>query len=126
MRVPVLYIIVFSFCFVQLNYFVIYLIIKRIISRWIHLLAVDGQWTSWGSYGSCTVTCGGGSQSRSRSCTNPAPLYGGASCAGSSSSSQACNTHNCPSKSIVCLFLFCFFQLFFFSSNCNFYSIFLK
>nr|XP_022339841.1 semaphorin-5B-like isoform X4 [Crassostrea virginica] len=61
-----------------------------------HNCPIDGQWTSWGSYGSCTVTCGGGLQSRSRSCTNPAPLYGGASCAGSSSSSQACNTHNCP------------------------------
>nr|XP_022339845.1 semaphorin-5B-like [Crassostrea virginica] len=61
-----------------------------------HNCPIDGQWTSWGSYGSCTVTCGGGSQSRSRSCTNPAPQYGGASCVGFTSSSQACNTHNCP------------------------------
>ncbi|KAJ8310623.1 hypothetical protein KUTeg_012488 [Tegillarca granosa] len=57
---------------------------------------VDGGWTSWGSWGTCSKSCGGGSQSRSRSCTNPAPQYGGANCAGSSSSSQACNTHNCP------------------------------
>ena len=60
--------------------------------------SVDGNWASWGSYGACTVTCGGGSQSRTRSCSNPAPSYGGASCSGSSSSKQSCNTHYCPSK----------------------------
>ncbi|XP_034329440.2 SCO-spondin isoform X1 [Magallana gigas] len=61
-----------------------------------HNCPIDGQWTSWGSWGSCSVSCGGGSQSRSRSCTNPAPQYGGSACPGSSSASQACNTHNCP------------------------------
>ncbi|KAJ8316655.1 hypothetical protein KUTeg_005793, partial [Tegillarca granosa] len=65
---------------------------------------IDGGWTSWGSWGTCSKSCGGGSQSRSRSCTNPAPQYGGANCAGSSSSSQACNTHNCPSMyNLICI-----------------------
>ncbi|XP_061184993.1 uncharacterized protein LOC133193009 [Saccostrea echinata] len=57
---------------------------------------IDGKWGSWGSYGSCSKTCGGGTQSRSRSCSNPAPQHGGKSCPGSTSSSQNCNTHNCP------------------------------
>nr|XP_022344318.1 SCO-spondin-like isoform X5 [Crassostrea virginica] len=61
-----------------------------------HNCPIDGNWASWGSYGACTVTCGGGSQSRSRTCSNPAPQYGGASCSGSTTSSQRCNTHYCP------------------------------
>ena len=59
---------------------------------------VDGSWTSWGSWASCSETCGGGVQSRTRSCSNPAPQYGGANCVGMSSSTQRCNTQNCPSK----------------------------
>ncbi|XP_061184995.1 SCO-spondin-like [Saccostrea echinata] len=61
-----------------------------------HNCPIDGNWASWGSYGSCSLTCGGGTQSRSRTCTNPAPQYQGKSCSGSSTSSQSCNTHNCP------------------------------
>ncbi|KAK3095044.1 hypothetical protein FSP39_009582, partial [Pinctada imbricata] len=61
-----------------------------------HHCPIDGQWGNWGAWGSCTVTCGGGTQDRSRQCTNPAPQYGGANCAGSGSSRQDCNTHHCP------------------------------
>jgi hypothetical protein len=43
------------------------------------------------------VTCGGGSQNRSRTCTNPVPQYGGADCVGFAGENQDCNTHNCPS-----------------------------
>ncbi|XP_069105026.1 SCO-spondin-like isoform X1 [Argopecten irradians] len=61
-----------------------------------HNCPIDGSWASWGSYGSCSVTCGGGTMSRSRSCTNPRPQYGGASCGSADTSSTTCNTHNCP------------------------------
>ena len=61
------------------------------------LIPVDGSWTSWASWASCSETCGGGVQSRTRSCSNPAPQYGGANCVGMSSSTQQCNTQNCPS-----------------------------
>jgi hypothetical protein len=50
--------------------------------------AVDGGWTDWSA---CSATCGGGTSTRS--CTNPAPSGGGASCVGDSS--QACNTQAC-------------------------------
>ena len=62
------------------------------------VFSVDGNWASWGSYGACTVTCGGGTQVRSRTCSNPAPQYLGANCVGSITSSQSCNTQNCPSE----------------------------
>ena len=59
---------------------------------------VDGNWSKWGVWGSCSQTCGGGSQMRMRTCTNPPPSGGGAGCSGSSSQSQSCNTHLCVGK----------------------------
>jgi len=50
---------------------------------------VDGGWTDWGA---CSVSCGGGTQTRT--CTNPPPNECGAVCSGASS--QACNTQPCP------------------------------
>jgi len=46
----------------------------------------------WSSFGDCSVTCGGGTQTRT--CTNPAPVNGGADCQGSAT--QSCNTQACP------------------------------
>ncbi|CAH1801182.1 unnamed protein product [Owenia fusiformis] len=57
---------------------------------------VNGNWASWGSYGSCNRACGGGQKTRTRSCTNPVPKNGGNSCSGSSGQTIACNTHCCP------------------------------
>jgi len=58
--------------------------------------AVDGGWTDYGNWSECSVKCGGGSQNRSRSCTNPAPANGGADCEGPSSETQECNMNGCP------------------------------
>ena len=46
-------------------------------------------WGSWGSYGSCSKTCGSGTKTRSRSC------QGIGSCSGSSSESASCNHGTC-------------------------------
>lgn len=71
------------------------------------LFSVDGVWSAWAPWGTCSVSCGGGTHDRSRSCTNPAPQYGGAQCSGSSSATQQCNTHVCISMytylSLMCL-----------------------
>ena len=56
---------------------------------------IDGGWSAWSSWGTCTVTCGGGTQIRTRTCTNPAPSNGGADCVGSTSETRACNTQVC-------------------------------
>jgi len=55
---------------------------------------VNGGWTDW-SCGACSEDCGGGTQSCSRSCTNPSPSCGGATCAGSSTKTETCNTEAC-------------------------------
>ncbi|XP_021353718.1 neurogenic locus notch homolog protein 1-like [Mizuhopecten yessoensis] len=57
---------------------------------------IDGGWSSWSGWGTCSVTCGGGTQQKTRSCTNPARQYGGADCPNSATASQSCNTHDCP------------------------------
>ena len=44
------------------------------------------------------MTCGGGSQTRMRTCTNPLSANGGADCQGSSSEAQPCNSNECPGE----------------------------
>ena len=58
----------------------------------------NGKWSKWGSYGTCSLSCGGGTKIRTRTCTNPKPFGGGDTCPGSSSSSTTCNNRECPSK----------------------------
>lgn len=58
--------------------------------------AVNGSWSAWGSWDACTVTCGGGTQTRTRSCTDPIPEHGGLNCTGSAEESAACGTVTCP------------------------------
>ncbi|XP_035688793.1 SCO-spondin-like [Branchiostoma floridae] len=58
---------------------------------------VDGEWSNWSPWSDCCETCGVGTQSRNRSCTNPAPANGGADCAGPDHETQQCNTGTpCP------------------------------
>ncbi|XP_062596736.1 thrombospondin-2-like [Saccostrea cucullata] len=57
--------------------------------------AIDGKWATWSSWSSCTKSCSGGKEVRSRTCTNPATNYGGKDCSGDTSEERACNTHAC-------------------------------
>ncbi|RUS76193.1 hypothetical protein EGW08_016037, partial [Elysia chlorotica] len=43
---------------------------------------VDGEWSEWTEWSECSKTCGGGEQSKDRTCTNPAPSNGGEDCQG--------------------------------------------
>lgn len=57
---------------------------------------IDGRWTKWGAWEPCPVSCGGGIQLSKRSCTNPAPAFGGDDCEGDSVRSRSCNERGCP------------------------------
>ena len=50
--------------------------------------SVNGGWTDFGDWSECSAECGTGSQTRSRSCTNPAPANGGQECLGDETNSN--------------------------------------
>ena len=62
------------------------------------LFAVNGNWGPWGSWASCSVTCGGGIKTRTRVCDSPVPSNGGDTCPGLSVESGSCNTDSCSSS----------------------------
>ncbi|XP_078598592.1 cartilage intermediate layer protein 2-like isoform X2 [Branchiostoma floridae x Branchiostoma japonicum] len=63
---------------------------------------VDGMWSTWMAWSTCSQSCGGGTQIRQRQCSNPAPLHGGKSCVGSPQQSRQCSTWACPDCSTSC------------------------
>jgi len=64
----------------------------------------DRRWlTNWSVWSTCTKTCDEGTTYRERSCTNPAPKYGGKNCDEHRHESKGCNMHvcHCPSCKMV-------------------------
>ncbi|XP_063154493.1 hemicentin-1 [Candoia aspera] len=57
---------------------------------------VNGKWASWSSWSACTMSCGGGTQQRTRDCSDPAPENGGHKCEGNDLQVDFCNTDLCP------------------------------
>ena len=51
-------------------------------------------WNTWEAWGSCSLTCGSGVQSRQRS--KEGPRHGGQECDGEPTEDQDCNTQACP------------------------------
>lgn len=71
---------------------------------------MDGGWTNWSNWGTCSTTCGYGQKRRFRSCSNPSPEYGGLDCSGDNTELMNCFGGNCTGTE-ACLFesLFIYF-----------------
>ncbi|XP_078498867.1 hemicentin-1 [Lissotriton helveticus] len=57
---------------------------------------VNGAWSTWMPWGSCSETCGKGTQTRLRLCNNPPPSFDGSHCDGPDTQIQVCNQRHCP------------------------------
>ncbi|KAH3700175.1 hypothetical protein DPMN_075146 [Dreissena polymorpha] len=74
---------------------------QRLVIPELCVQVVNGGYTSWSSWGTCSVTCASGIWTRSRSCSNPAPQHKGADCTslGAATETSSCNTGiMCPSE----------------------------
>ncbi|XP_043914157.1 A disintegrin and metalloproteinase with thrombospondin motifs 13 [Protopterus annectens] len=56
---------------------------------------VNGAWSSWSSFTTCSRSCGGGIKARKRQCNNPRPAFGGRKCDGPELQAEMCNTQAC-------------------------------
>lgn len=65
-----------------------------------YIFSVNGSWSAWSLWNGCTTTCGGGRNTRNRTCTNPSPQYGGEHCKGSTTDDVLCGMLLCPSMYI--------------------------
>ena len=77
----------------------------RHICLTILFITAHGSWSTWSSYSVCSASCNGGNQTRSRSCTSPAPVKGGDLCLNlkgdrtmAEVQGRPCNLKTCPRK----------------------------
>ena len=59
---------------------------------------MNGKFGPWGTFSTCTKTCGGGTQKRERKCNSPPPSAGGKNCVGPAVEIRNCNVNGCPGK----------------------------
>lgn len=59
------------------------------------LKPIDGGWSKWSAYSTCSRSCGGGVSQATRNCTSPEPQNGGKYCLGDRVKYKSCNVHEC-------------------------------
>ena len=61
-------------------------------------ISVDGAWSKWVPWTTCSTSCGHGTKTRSRTCSNPPPQNGGKICTGNNTETGKCIVRGCPGK----------------------------
>ena len=57
---------------------------------------IHGNYSAWSAFTPCSTSCGLGFRTRNRTCTDPAPRYGGQNCLGLDNETRSCNLGVCP------------------------------
>ena len=57
---------------------------------------VDGGFSAWTRWTSCSKSCGRGIRTRDRKCNSPFADHGGKPCSGTSHEQQTCKIKDCP------------------------------
>ena len=70
--------------------------LENVLKKCDYSCAVNGGWTDYTEWTECSAECAGGTQSRSRTCTNPEPAFKGLDCEGAAEETRECNTDPCP------------------------------
>ena len=60
--------------------------------------SVNGGWSFWESWSTCSLNSRICSQSRKRNCNNPTPAGTGLLCVGEGTENQPCDAESCDSK----------------------------
>jgi hypothetical protein len=62
---------------------------------------MDGKWSDWGEWSSCSVSCGSGNRLRERSCSNPPPSELGRQCEGNNRQTDSCVLEQCRDQIVA-------------------------
>ena len=69
------------------------------------MVKVSGAYSDWSQWSSCSVTCGEGKKTRTRTCTSPTPAHGGKTCTeqnlGNKEETADCTEKPCVVSSIM-------------------------
>jgi hypothetical protein len=67
------------------------------------IIKLDGEWSEWSPLSTCSKTCGGGIQTRTRTCSNAAPGNVSLPCTGNSTETLRCNNQACNNSKFYVL-----------------------
>lgn len=63
--------------------------------------ATDGGYSAWSEWSGCSHSCGGGLRTRTRTCTNPRPQFGGRDCSALGPATQSMSCNEAPCETVV-------------------------
>ena len=72
-----------------------YVFLSSTESIFSYSILVDCKWDNYGEWSSCSKTCGGGKQTRTRTKIRD-KAQGGEECTGTNTDARDCNTEACP------------------------------